>query len=180
MKASLVKQIQFGRGIFIREGSIMLKIYDKKKGEINMSFVSWHTYGYGIRTSGIDKISVECVEALVSEAPKFEKNLREYFEEQEISSPEVIDYLEYDQEYRLGIASLLKEVIEEAEEIRFTACDDLQGDKYLLYEPSYPWNLPEKERGLTEEKIKKVLMKYVKILTDADIEYDYYSPENGG
>lgn len=157
----------------------MLKIYVKKE-EINMSFQTWHIYGYGICTSDIGETTVERIETLLLEAPELKKDIQKYFKEQEISSPEVIDYLEYDQEYRLGLVSLLKEAIEESEEIQLTACEDFEEQIYLLYEPSYPWNVPEKERGLTEKKIKEILMKYVKILTDADIEYDYYSPENGG
>lgn len=80
----------------------------------------------------------------------------------------------------LELAIILQNVIQEAEDIRFTACDDYNSEPYLLYEPSYPWNMPVQERNLTEEKLRQLLSKYVSILTDEVFEVDYCSVENGG
>ena len=71
-------------------------------------------------------------------------------------------------------------MIEEAEGIVFSACTDFEGDQFLIYQPSYPWNLPEAETALTEERTDEILTKYVAILSDDPVEIDYQSVENGG
>lgn len=145
-----------------------------------MSYSTWHDYGYGVCVSDIKAVSVERLQALIHLAPKYERDIQTWLAECEISEPSVDDYLEFDQDYMLGLATMLKEVIEEAEGIRFTACEDCCDKRYLFYEPSYPWHLPEKEKPLTEENIAEILCKYVSILTDEEIPIDYDSAENGG
>lgn len=92
----------------------------------------------------------------------------------------VEQYYDFDQDYYLGLATILKEVIQEAEHVEFTACDDYDGAEYLLFEPLYPWQICEEERFLTEEKIAKLLRKYIQILSDSVLEIEYQSVENGG
>lgn len=145
-----------------------------------MSYSTRHVYGYGICVTDIKTVSVECLQALIHLAPKYEHEIQEWFAECEISEPSVDDYLEFDQDYMLGLATLLKEVIEEAEGICFSACEDYSDKRYLFYEPSYPWNLPEKEKTLTEENIMEIFHKYIPILTDEEISIDYGFAENGG
>ena len=67
------------------------------------------------------------------------------------------------------------QVIEEAEEIQMTACDDFDSVTYLLYSPSYPWQLKGDERDLTEEQLVQLFGRYVRILTDVPIDVDSYS-----
>lgn len=145
-----------------------------------MSYVSWHTYGYGIRVSDINVASVESLKELIHMAPEYEKAVNEWIADSEITDPSVDDYLDFDQDYCMGLASMLKEIIEEAEKVRFTACDDCYSNLFLVYEPKYPWYLPETERSLDEESIADILRKYVSIITDEEIAIDYYSAENGG
>ena len=121
-----------------------------------MSFYTWHTYGYGICVSDIDCESIEKLKKLLHQAPGVEKH------------------------YNLGLATFLKEVILECEGIELTACSDLNDNLYLLYEPTYPWNLPKEQISLTKERIKEIILKYVSILTEKQIEIGYYDPENGG
>lgn len=71
-------------------------------------------------------------------------------------------------------------MIEEAESIRLTACGDYDCQSYLVYKPSYPWDLLEHERLLGEKNIVDALCKYISIITDDEISIDYYSVENGG
>lgn len=145
-----------------------------------MSYSTWHVYGYGVCVSDIKAVSVERLQTLIHLAPKFECKIQNWFNECEISEPSVDDYLEFDQDYMLGLATLLKEVIEEAEGVSFTACEDCSDKLYLFYKPPYPWNLSEKEKTLTEENIAEILCKYISILTDEEILIDYDSVENGG
>lgn len=145
-----------------------------------MSYTSWHTYGYGICLSKLECNSIERMQKLLELAPKYYKSVQNWLREQHITKPDVDDILESDQEYHLGMATVLQSVILEAENIRFTACDDYNSETYLVYEPSYPWNMPEKERNLTEEILRCILGKYISILTDEVFEVDYCSVKNGG
>lgn len=88
--------------------------------------------------------------------------------------------IEFDQDYNLGLAYILQQVILEAEGIEFTACNDFDGRIYLLYGPSYPWDMPERDISLKERDIAHILAKYLRLLTDENIPVDYHSPENGG
>ena len=145
-----------------------------------MSYTSWHTYGYGVNVSEIKCDSLERFRELLYKAPIYANDIENWREESEIEISSVEDYYEFDEDYRLGLAAIMKEVIMEAEGIEFTPCDDFEGTQYLLYSPSYPWELSEKEKGLTKEKIKKLLIKYFSIITDDALDVDYYQPENGG
>ena len=145
-----------------------------------MGSVTWHDYGYGICTDEIICDSVEKLQELLKLAPKFKKTLDKYFTEAEIDEPSYEDYIESDQDYYLGLATILLEVIKEAEKVEFLACDNVECQKFLIYPPSYPWRLPRCERKLDEDKIKAILQKYIAILTDQEIDISYQSVENYG
>lgn len=145
-----------------------------------MSYETWHTYGYGICVSNIKEPPVSRLQHLLHCAPEVEASVNEWLADCEIEQPIYEDYMEYDQDYQLGLATILCEVIQEAEGVIFTPCDDFDGWTYLVYQPSYPWALPENEAQLTEERIAEILGKYVRMLTDEEITIDYFSVENGG
>lgn len=145
-----------------------------------MSYTSWHTYGYGVCLSRLECDSMERMQRLLELAPEYHQSVQNWLKEQHIEKPDVDDILESDQEYRLGLATVLQNVILEAENIQFTACDDYNSETYLVYEPSYPWDISEKEQNLTEETLRRILAKYISILTDEVFEVDYCSVENGG
>lgn len=145
-----------------------------------MSYRPWIDYGYGICVSYIEVDSVERLEKLLSLAPKFHSDIQDYFKECGITEPTVDDYIEYDDQYCLGLATILKEVIQEAEGIELCACDEYDGGNYLIYPPLYPWQMTEKDKPLTEELLNELFWKYVSILTDEPIDIDYQSVENGG
>jgi len=141
---------------------------------------TWHNYGYGVCTDKITVASVEKMEALLGRAPKYRQRIHDWFADCKIAEPTVDDYLDSDQDFGLGLAAILKEVILEAEGVELTACDDFNGMKFLIYEPLYPWQMTEKDLGLTEEGPEQLFRKYVSLLTEEDIEIDYQSVENGG
>lgn len=101
-------------------------------------------------------------------------------DECEIMTPTWDDYMEFDQDYCLGLASILKDVILEREKVELTACDDINGAKYLIYSPRYPWELKWRDRWMTKERLKRIFKKYVAVLDDEPVEIDYQSAENGG
>lgn len=145
-----------------------------------MSYTSWHTYGYGICVSDITDESLERLKSLISLAPEYQKKIQEWLDDCGIYEPAYEDYLESDQEFMLGLATVLKEVILEAEDVDLVACDCHDGKDYLLYVPDYPWNQGKHRQLMTEEAVAELFQKYVSILTDQAIEIDYQSVENGG
>lgn len=142
---------------------------------------SWNIYGYGIKVSDIETESVEQLEKLLDMVPKYHAKIKEWFAECEIDKPTYSDYLDADIKYSLGLASILKNVILEAEGIEFTACEDYDCNQYLVFEPTYPWDTWN-NRGkcpLTEELIREILSKYVSVLSNEEIEVNYRSVANG-
>ena len=143
-----------------------------------MSYSTWHNYGYGICVDDIKEEDVGKLQELLNHAPEFHATIQRWLTEANITEPTWDDYMEFDQD--LGLATLLQKVIEEAEGIQMTACNNFDSVAYLLYSPSYPWQLKNSERDLTEEQIVQLFGRYVRILTDIPIDVDYQSVENGG
>lgn len=145
-----------------------------------MSYVTWHTYGYGVCTSEVEDIPIIRMMELLKTAPRAQKDIFLWLVKKGISEPKTEDILAYDEESRLGLATILQMVIQEAEGIYLAACDDFDGRTYLLYEQALPWQIAENEKNLTEESVRKIFQKYFSILTDAEVTIDYQSVENGG
>lgn len=97
-----------------------------------MSYTTWHTYGYGICVSNIGEASVECVQNLLEMAPTLRENIQGWMDTRGITDPDYSDYMEYDQDFMLGLATILKKVILEAENVDLEACDDYDGKTYLF------------------------------------------------
>lgn len=145
-----------------------------------MSFDTWHTNGYGICVSDIGNPPVERLRDLLAMAPVFQKDIQEWLNERGIMDPDSDDYMEYDQDFMLGFATIIKKVILEAENVELEACDSSGGKDYLLFVPDYPWNKKERRRLETEEEVEDLFHKYISVLTDEPINIDYQSVENGG
>lgn len=145
-----------------------------------MSYDIWHNYGYGICVDDIGEENIERLQTLLLQAPKVKAKIESWLAERKIKAPTWNDYMEFDQDCCLGLATILSEVIAEAEGINLTACDDYDGNAYLLYKPMYPWQMDDIDCGQTEEKIAGIFRRYISILTDTPIEIDYQEVENGG
>ena len=145
-----------------------------------MSYSTWSTNGYGVCVEKLD-FTLKRLEKLISRAPEFESELKEYFNDEGIIKPTIDDYLEYDDDYSGGIAFVLKRVIEEVENIELCYVDDFNCNWYLLLEASYPWyHISSEEKNLTEKTIKEIIKKYIAILSDKEVEFDYQCVQNGG
>lgn len=145
-----------------------------------MSFETWHIYGYGVKVSELCDVSMSKVVELVQTAPNFAKDFNEWLHDCEIKEPTLEDLEEFDADYCLGLATVLREVIAEVEKIELVACEDYDGEKYLLFAQCYPWRMTELEKSLKEEDIQSLMVKYLSKITDEAIDIDYYGPENGG
>ena len=136
-----------------------------------MSYSTWHNYGYGIRVDDIKGQSVERLQALLKLAPELDQKIRAWLSELDIAEPDWDDYMDFDQVYYLGLATILQQVIEEAEGLRLT---------YLIYQPCYPWEITDRERDLTEESLVQIFSRYVNVLSDEPIEVGSQDVKNGG
>lgn len=92
-----------------------------------MGYQTWHNYGYGVCVSDIKESSVERVQAMLKLAPNYNAEIQDWFEALDITAPTYEDYIGFDDMYCLGLATLMRTVIEEAEGIEFSACDDFDG-----------------------------------------------------
>lgn len=102
----------------------------------------------------------------------------------QVSDPGLMDYCdamcnaELDFGF-LGLASILKYVMEEAENLNFVACDNYDNEHFLIFTPQYPWRMTGLEKQVTEESLNNLFTKYVKVLTNKEIDIDYQTVENG-
>lgn len=145
-----------------------------------MSYCTWHNYGYGICTDDIEEHNIARLQALLARAPKFSAAVHAWLAEEDIESPTWDDYMAFDDAYDLGLATILKEVIQENEGLELTACDEENGTAYLLYQPRYPWEMTEQDKAVTKEYLQGIFRQYVMILTDTPVETCFQAVENGG
>ena len=134
--------------------------------------------GYGVCVSAFKIESVERIEKLLSLAPEYREKVHRWFKAVGIENPTVNSYDEYDYNSCNGITTILREVLFEITGIEFYECDDCDGNDYILYKPSYPWNLPDEESDLTKEELREIFIKYCSMVTDSEIDPDYQSVEN--
>ena len=145
-----------------------------------MSYRTYSVDGFGF---SVDEINTNILRLrrLLKCAPNFNKEIDKYLKECEITNPELDDYLEYDQDQMSGLAYILKQVIEVAEDISLVCADDFDGEWFVMLCPSYPWEeISEKQKSLTIERVTEIFQKYIGILTDSPVEIGYQSVENGG
>lgn len=146
-----------------------------------MSSYYFRTFGYGIQVSELKEVSMSKLVELIQTAPKFAHEYNAWMKENGVEEPTLDDLKEFDDDYCLGLSTVLSAVINECENMCFlTSCGDLDGESYLLYTPSYPWQMNEKEKNFTPTDIETILTKYISKITDEAITIDYYDPEDGG
>ena len=146
-----------------------------------MSYHTWITYGYGVKVDEI-KTTPERLLKLAAVKPelleKVTEFLNESLEEYEVEKLTLEDFEDFDTvNDSSGTGIILYEAIDE-----FTVeyVDDYDGQTYVVFAQAYPWQMSEQEKALTENNVKEVFEKYIKILTDEPVRVDYWSIENGG
>ena len=137
---------------------------------------SWEAdkVGYGVCINELEINSVTRIEALLDYAPKTKKKIKETYELHGVKSPTLDDYDEYDDgDTFSGFAGILQDVILEATHIFFDVYEDYNCERYLIFEPRYPWNInkhtPDLDLDLTQENIKDILKKFLSVITDSEI-----------
>lgn len=145
-----------------------------------MSFSSWHTYGYGVKVSELACVSMVKVADLIKTSMELAAEFEKWYSSFSDEEPTVDDLVDFDCDYGLGLATVIQQIIFEKEKIELVACSDFDDNTFLLYPQSYPWNMSEQEKSLTEQDIQSLMVKYLSKITDEVITIDYYEPENGG
>ena len=149
-----------------------------------MSYHTWTTYGYGVCVDNINT-TPERLLKLAEQKPELLKEVEDYlnnifdgnYKDYEL---DLDDFEDLEDDYgNRGVAYFLYNVIPD-DELIVCSADDYNGTTYILYCPDYPWRLKEHEKNLTEEDVREIFAKYIRILTDEDVVIDYYEVENGG
>ena len=149
-----------------------------------MSVCTWKNDGYGICISDLkEEIQLSRLMKLIETAPKLYKNIKTY--ESECCGGQIIEnydilvsYVEEFGEMNYGgLASILYEVIKEAEGIELIVSTDFNDKVYLIYAPAYPWELSDKEQNLTEDTLTEIYSKYLHIVTDESLTVKYHYVE---
>lgn len=152
-----------------------------------MSYETWSTYGYGICASDVQSTEEKII-ALLESYPKTRQYVQDMMRES-FKSPSEFDLIEdLEGEYgESGIAFVIFHAINELAETRFgcsneflTFATDFDGQQYVLYEPSYPWSLPEYAKSLTRDSIQSLFAAVCDQLTDESVFVDYLTVTNGG
>lgn len=144
-------------------------------------------YGYGLAITYNDIIpkSVNHILRLLDMAPAYKEEAIEWvmanidlYHATEISQLTVKQFLALlTKAHDSGcgtIAPILADVIAEAEGIHLDALCDKEGAEFLMIQPFFPWEFPEWAKGLTKDRLKSILNKYLAVITDEWIYIDWY------
>ena len=149
-----------------------------------MSYSMWSVDGRGICVHSLKKVTVDGVFRLLEKAPKTKTKVLGYLKDcnvkQADATLEDIAEMEDSCGY-MGIGTILRDVIEEAEDVLLDVCEDCDCKQYLLFTPFYPWsNVSDAKRSMTKERLDEIFEEYVGLLTDEYIEVCEYSVPNCG
>ena len=76
-----------------------------------MSYDTWHNYGYGICVDDIEEQDVGKLRQLLDCAPLFHAEVEKWLSDSGVVDPTGDDYMEFDQDFYLGLAKPLQKVI---------------------------------------------------------------------
>lgn len=156
-----------------------------------MSFSTWHNYGLGLRTDTIET-TIEKVKNFIALSPDLLDKINAFYESENRKFDDVnldeflcedMDCIDDINAAYTGLAAIIAEVIYEKENIELLCCDNFEGEAYCIFPPMYPWNMTQKESSMTENDIKDIFAKYIKLLTDQSLDelgFGYQEVENGG
>lgn len=148
-----------------------------------MSYHTWSIDGLGFCVDDI-KTTPERVLKLAASDEDVLSSVREYLDMvytggYQDTDIQMHDFDEFEGDgYAMGLSAIIQDVI--TDELPVTFAEDFDCNNFILYTPTYPWHLTEKEKSLTPEDIVNILQKYISILTDEHVSITYYSVENGG
>lgn len=94
----------------------------------------------------------------------------------------VFDYVDLDGG-RYGIASMISDVVWSEQKVSLLACDDYDGDQYLMFLPYYPWaaesKTPEELAIATKRDVDDIILPYLdELYGEGVMILDYVEAEN--
>ena len=149
-----------------------------------MSYCTWINYGYGVETP-TNPITFENLKKFLGNHKVVKEWIQDVIENEVVDEDITIidDYEGKDCEC-CGIASMLKDVIQDEDNIRLVACDDYDGRYFLIFTPRYPWDdMTDEEKIIkTQDDIKNLISPYLVELYGEKYmpEFEYKEVENGG
>lgn len=147
----------------------------------------WINYGYGFNVSafeptlkGINKLILKAPETINLYFPNGGNKFRSLDEVEELSD-------EYGDGYYYIGASLwgpFLTAVRELENIHLIWANNFEGENFIMFPQMLPWNMNEKEKSLTIDKLDAILKKYLTIYCGTWYEDDrnkfmHLSVENG-
>lgn len=141
------------------------------------------TYGHGICTDNIHT-TIDKIKTLLAMAPRAYDLCVDAFKDAEedgiTTVDEFADYIGqgWDEYEEAGLATILAVVINEREGIKLLPTMDCAGFSYLVMPERLPWNFNHADKNLTEDGLNNIIGKYVRMLTDEDIEIKYWHIES--
>lgn len=147
-----------------------------------MSYQTWHTYGIGFCVDDIKTTPARLLELAALDQQTL-LDVENYLSERfgggyKINELTMEDFYDLEGDFcERDVSYVLKRVIKE---IPIVYADNYDCVPYILYCPTYPWNLTESEIGLTRERVEEIFEKYIEILTDDTVSIDWQEVENGG
>lgn len=155
-----------------------------------MSFESWHDYGIGIKASLIDIDPVR-ISKFLAMSPGFKTKIEDAITDyvgagwqwSTLSDDDLLDAIREMEVCCPPICYLLQTVINEREGIYLIGCTDYDNEEYLIFGPSYPWDMGPGVKYLTQDGLQQVFEQYISMITDQtlkELEYGDQAVENGG
>lgn len=134
-------------------------------------------HGYGICASDIETTAEKLLK-LARMNSEVEEEIREYlsgmfpdgYEDNDLTIEDFDNFEGYYNER--GVASVLRDLIDTELPVEYV---DSYGDSYILYMPIFPWDMNDQEKNLTRQDVEKIFEKYIKVLTDEDVEFVFKS-----
>ena len=142
--------------------------------------MSYHIYtieGYGVRTTNLP---VPDTQQTINIATVCGKQLTQKIMGCIVDGK--INFDEYEGGYNCmcGLTAFLADVIYDLYNVQLTPCEDFNSEKFLLYEPSYPWTMNASDAHLTPHLIDKYITNTIEMYTNQKLDLGYFSVENGG
>lgn len=146
-----------------------------------MSYHCWTTDGYGFCVDEINTTPEKLMNLAMKHPPVY-KNILDYLSrkypngwDMKLLTMEDFDDL-YGDYGEHGVAYVLYQILP----IDVVWCCTFDAEQYILYEPKYPWSMPDDEKEMKEEHVEELFCYFIGQLTDEYIPIGYYSVENGG
>ena len=145
-----------------------------------MSYSEWEIRGYGVDVTDLNITPERMVEFLKLD-PEAEAMARTFFEQRGIDSPTMDDFECFDEFGVPAIASTIAAVMNNVEEnIQFIGVSDFDDEEFVLWVPTYPWDMTGRERTITPDELDAIFGKYTTIISDKPVEPSDWIVKNGG